>query len=135
MEEPDFWNDAERSTKLMKEAKNLKDAVEDFQKLETAYEEIGLMIEMGYEENDPELIPEIQGMLEEFTEKLDQMRISTLLTGEYDNCNAILRLNAGAGEPSPATGAACFTGCTAGGRTAGAFPQRCWTFWTVRRQG
>lgn len=97
MEEPDFWNDAERSTKLMKEAKNLKDTVEDFQKLETAYEEIGLMIEMGYEENDPELIPEIQGMLEEFTQKLDQMRISTLLTGEYDNCNAILRLNAGAG--------------------------------------
>lgn len=97
MEEPGFWDDAEKSTKLMKEAKNLKDTVEGFQKLETAYEEIGLMIEMGYEENDPELIPEIQEMLDDFTEKLEKMRIGTLLTGEYDRCNAILRLNAGAG--------------------------------------
>ena len=49
MEEPGFWDDADKSTKLMKEAKHLKDTVEGFQKLETAYEEIGLMIEMGYE--------------------------------------------------------------------------------------
>lgn len=97
MEEPGFWDDADKSTKLMKEAKHLKDTVEEFQKLETAYEEIGLMIEMGYEENDADLIPEIQEMLDNFAEKLEKMRIGTLLNGEYDNCNAILRLNAGAG--------------------------------------
>ena len=97
MEEPGFWDDADKSTKLMKEAKHLKDTVEGFQKLETEYEEIGLMIEMGYEENDADLIPEIREMLDDFTEKLEKMRISTLLNGEYDNCNAILRLNAGAG--------------------------------------
>ncbi|MCI8949554.1 MAG: peptide chain release factor 2 [Lachnospiraceae bacterium] len=97
MEEPGFWDDADKSTKLMKEAKHLKDTVEGFQKLETAYEEIGLMIEMGYEENDADLIPEIQEMLDNFAEKLEKMRIGTLLNGEYDNCNAILRLNAGAG--------------------------------------
>ena len=97
MEEPGFWDDAERSTRLVKEAKNLKDTVEGFQKLETAYEEIGLMIELGYEENDPAIIPEIQEMVEDFTEKLDKLRLSTLLTGEDDHCNAILRLNAGAG--------------------------------------
>ena len=49
MVEPGFWDDPERSTKLMKEAKNLKDTVEGFQKLENQYEEIGLLIEMGYE--------------------------------------------------------------------------------------
>ena len=97
MEEPGFWNDTERSTRLMKEAKNLKDTVEGFKELETAYEEIGLMIEMGYEENDASLIPEIGEMLSDFTGKLDRLRLSTLLTGEYDRCNAILRLNAGAG--------------------------------------
>ncbi len=97
MEEPSFWNDAEKSTRIVKEAKNLKDTVNEYKKLETQYEEIGLMIEMGYEENDPELIPEIEEMLREFTEELDAMRIRTLLTGEYDTCNAILRLNAGAG--------------------------------------
>ena len=97
MEEPGFWNDTERSTRLMKEAKNLKDTVEGFKELETAYEDIGLMIEMGYEENDASLIPEIGEMLSDFTQKLDKLRLSTLLTGEYDHCNAILRLNAGAG--------------------------------------
>lgn len=97
MEEPGFWDDAEKSTRLVKEAKQLKDSVEGFRELETAYEDIGLMIEMGYEENDPSVIPEIQEMLDDFTRKLDKLRISTLLTGEYDNCNAILRLNAGAG--------------------------------------
>ena len=96
MEEPDFWNDPERSTKLMKEAKNLKDTVEGFKKLETDYEEIGLMIEMGNEENDPSVIPEVE-MIKAFEEKLENLRIGTLLTGEYDSANAILRLNAGAG--------------------------------------
>ena len=97
MEEPGFWDDPERSTKLVKEAKNLKDTVEGYNKLAEQYEEMELLIEMGYEENDPEVIPEIESMLKEFQEKLESMRISTLLSGEYDNCNAILKLNAGAG--------------------------------------
>ena len=49
MEEPSFWEDAELSTKYVKEAKNLKDTVAEFNKLQNQYEEIGLMIEMGYE--------------------------------------------------------------------------------------
>ncbi len=97
MEEPGFWDDPERSTKLMKENKNLKDIVEGFRKLEQQHEDIGIMIEMGYEENDSELIPEIRQMLDEFSEELESLRIGTLLSGEYDNNNAILRLNAGAG--------------------------------------
>ena len=97
MEEPSFWEDAEKSTRLVREAKNLKDTVAEYNKLQNQYEEIGLMIEMGYEENDPEIVPEIQEMLDEFTSELDALRLRTLLTGEYDNNNAILRLNAGAG--------------------------------------
>ena len=97
MEEPGFWEDPERSTKLMKEAKNLKDTVEGFKKLEQQYEDISLLIEMGYEENDPDVIPEISQMMEEFEAELENIRITTLLSGEYDDNNAILRLNAGAG--------------------------------------
>ena len=97
MEEPDFWNDPERSTKLMKEAKNLKDTVEGFRKLESDYEEIGLLNEMGNEENDASGIPEIEEMLKTVEEKLTSLRISTLLSGQYDSAHAILRLNAGAG--------------------------------------
>ncbi len=97
MEEPGFWDDPERSTKLMKEAKNLKDTVEGFHKLEQQYEDIEVLIEMGNEENDPDVIPEVRQMLDEFTAELEDLRISTLLSGQYDNNNAILRLNAGAG--------------------------------------
>ena len=97
MEEPNFWNDAERSAKLVQEAKNLKDTVELYRGSEQEYEDIQVMIEMGYEENDASLIPEIQEMLQEFEEKLEKLRMGTLLSGEYDRCNAILRLNAGAG--------------------------------------
>ena len=52
---------------------------------------------MGYEESDASLIPEIQGELDEFVNKLESMKIRTLLSGEYDGNNAILKLNAGAG--------------------------------------
>ena len=97
MEEPGFWDNAEVSTKLVREAKNLKDTVELFRSLEEGYEDIQTMIEMGYEENDASLIPEIREMLDDFSEKLEGLRMSTLLSGEYDGCNAILRLNAGAG--------------------------------------
>ena len=97
MEEPSFWEDAELSTRLVKEAKHLKDTVAEFNRLQNQYEEIGLMIEMGCEENDPAIVPEIQKMVDEFSDELEALRLRTLLTGEYDGNNAIMRLNAGAG--------------------------------------
>ena len=97
MEEPGFWDDPERSTKTVREAKNLKDTVDGYKHLEQQYEDIQVMIEMGYEENDPAMIPEIQEMLDEFVKELEKLRTKTLLSGEYDGCNAILKLNAGAG--------------------------------------
>ena len=97
MEEPGFWDDPERSTKTVREAKNLKDTVDGYKHLEQQYEDIQVMIEMGYEENDPAMIPEIQEMLDEIVKELEELRTKTLLSGEYDGCNAILKLNAGAG--------------------------------------
>ena len=97
MEEPGFWDDPERSTKTVREAKNLKDTVDGYKHLEQQYEDVQVMIEMGYEENDPAMIPEIQEMLDEFVKELEELRTKTLLSGEYDGCNAILKLNAGAG--------------------------------------
>ena len=97
MEEPSFWEDAERSTRLVKEAKNLKDTVGEFNKLQNQYEEIGLLIQIADEENDASVIPENQKMVNEFAAELESLRLRTLLTGEYDGNNAILRLNAGAG--------------------------------------
>ena len=97
MEAPDFWDDAEVSQKKMKELKDMKDDMETYQNLVTQMEDMETMIEMGYEENDPALIPEIQEMLDEFQKDFDNIRIKTLLSGEYDSENAIIKLNAGAG--------------------------------------
>ena len=58
MEAPDFWDDAEVSQKKMKELKDMKDDMETYQNLVTQMEDMETMIEMGYEENDPEIVPE-----------------------------------------------------------------------------
>ena len=97
MEEPGFWDEPEQSTRMVRESKNLKDEVDTYRALEQQYEDIQVMIQMGYEENDSSLIPEIEETLEQFKETLENMRMKLLLSGEYDSNNAILRLNAGAG--------------------------------------
>ena len=97
MEAPDFWNDPEVSQNKMKEVKSLKDDVATYAALSAQYDDIETMIEMGYEENDASLIPEIEEMLSEFVTTFDNIRIKTLLSGEYDGDNAILSLHAGAG--------------------------------------
>ena len=97
MEAPDFWDNAEVSQQKMKELKSMKDDMEIYHSLETQMEDMETMIEMGYEENDPEIIPEIQEMLDEFQKNFDSIRVKTLLSGEYDSENAIIKLNAGAG--------------------------------------
>jgi peptide chain release factor 2 len=97
MEQAGFWDDADAASKLMKEINGLKSIVEEYENLESAYSDIGVLIEMGYEENDETLIPEIKEELENFQTSLEKLRITTLLSDEYDKNNAILTLHAGAG--------------------------------------
>lgn len=96
-EAPDFWNDAQTANRKMKDLKDLQTVVEDADKLSESYDDILTLIEMGNEENDASVIPGIREEMSEFTSKLEEMRLSTLLTGEYDDSNAIVSLNAGAG--------------------------------------
>ena len=81
----------------MKTLKNLKDFIEEIEGLATTYEDIYTLIEMAYEENDESLIEEIAEELQGFEETFEEMRIQTLLSGEYDKDNAIVTLHAGAG--------------------------------------
>ena len=97
MEAPGFWDDPDRSNKQMKELKNLKDVVEQCNKLSGQYDDILTLIEMGNEENDESMAAEIRGELDEFVNEFEELRIGTLLSEEYDKNNAILKLNAGAG--------------------------------------
>ncbi len=97
MEAPGFWDDTEKSQKSMKELKVLKDAFEKFDELIQRIDDANTLIEMADEENDTSLIPEVEEEVENLESKLEALRIETLLSGEYDNKNAILTLHAGAG--------------------------------------
>ncbi|MCR4643723.1 MAG: peptide chain release factor 2 [Lachnospiraceae bacterium] len=93
----DFWSDPERANRLTREAKNMKDSVETCEGLRQSFEDIQTLIEMGNEENDASMIEEVRKELDEFISGLEIIRLQTLLTGEYDANNAIMRINAGAG--------------------------------------
>ena len=97
MEEPDFWEDTEGSQKVMKELKMLKDTLKTAVELNQQYEDTGVLLEMAEEEQDESLIGEIRDGVKRLDEHLEEVRISTLLGGEYDNCDAIVTLHAGAG--------------------------------------
>ena len=97
MEEPGFWDDNEKSQKQTKELKDLQDTVGLIRELKTQHSDIGELIAMAYEENDEALIPDIQQEFSDFSMRLENLRISTLLSGEYDANNAIIKINAGAG--------------------------------------
>ena len=92
-----FWNDVEKSQKVQKRLKNLKDKVDNFNRLCAAWDDLSALCEMAIEENDDSMLDELQSSFAAFTEKLEATRLSTLLTGEYDANNAILTFHAGAG--------------------------------------
>ena len=82
---------------MMKELKSLQECIKTVIRLQTSHEDIGVLIEMAYDENDESLIPEIEQELKSFEECFETIRIQTLLSGEYDKDNAIVTLHAGAG--------------------------------------
>jgi len=97
MEEPGFWDNTDKAQNYMKELKGLKSTVESYQKLESEYEDIQTLIEIGYEEEDESLIPEVRESIDCFIADFEALKIATLLSEEYDKDNAILTLHAGAG--------------------------------------
>ncbi len=93
----DFWDDQANSMEVMKTLKGYKDRVEDYEGLSESYDDLLTMIELAVEEEDESLIDDIKDMQTSFTADYESLRIKTLLSGLYDNHNAILSLHAGAG--------------------------------------
>ncbi|MBO4420775.1 MAG: peptide chain release factor 2, partial [Lachnospiraceae bacterium] len=97
MEEEGFWNDAEKAQNYMKELKNLKDTIQEYRDLETEFKDLYDLIEMVNEENDESMVSEVQAEFEKFTNNFEEVRLATLLDGEFDKNNALVTLHAGAG--------------------------------------
>lgn len=92
-----FWDDHEAAQKLLKEKKGIETKIEQYETLETELEEIGILIEMAVEETDESLVSEIQAAYDNYKNDVENLRLKTLLNGEYDGNNAILSVHAGSG--------------------------------------
>lgn len=95
--DPDFWNDMDKAQKTLQQTKQLKNKIEGYNKLRSDYDDLMTLIEMGNEMDDDTVVDEAKEMRQVFEESFEHLRISTLLTGQYDHCNAIVTLHSGAG--------------------------------------
>lgn len=95
--EPGFWDDIEKSQKILQKIKSLKDKIETFEKLQSQLEDVETLNELGLEEEDESVIPEIEQGIKKLKDVLFKLKLQTLLSGPYDKNNAILTLHAGAG--------------------------------------
>ena len=92
-----FWNDVENSQRVQKRLKQTKNKVENYNRLCTAWDDLMTLCEMALEEDDDSMLPELESEYASFQKRLEETRLGTLLTGEYDANNAILTFHAGAG--------------------------------------
>ena len=92
-----FWDDLDNSQKVLQESKALENKIAQYNKMNDSLEDLITFIELSIEEGETESNPEINAETEDFMKRLEEMRLSSLLTGEYDRSNAILTFHAGAG--------------------------------------
>ncbi len=92
-----FWNDLDRSQKVQKRMKQLQLKCEKYEKLQSTWEDLMTICEMALEENDDSMLGELETDYAKLESELEAMRLSTLLSGEYDANNVILSIHPGAG--------------------------------------
>ena len=92
-----FWDDTERATKISAKANSTEARIKHYEGLISRADEIEVMMELVAEEEDEEMAEEIKQEFASLKEDLESLRLQTLLTGDYDDCNCILTLHAGAG--------------------------------------
>ena len=92
-----FWNDLDRSQKVQKRMKQLQQKCEKYEKLCSTWDDLMVICEMALEENDDSMLGELETDYAKLESELEAMRLSTLLSGEYDANNVILSIHPGAG--------------------------------------
>ena len=92
-----FWDDRENSQKMLKRTKQLKAKCDSYNKLEATFDDLLTICEMAIEENDDSMLEELVSDFDKFEKNLEEARLSTLLSGEYDSCGAMISFHAGAG--------------------------------------
>jgi len=97
MTDPTFWDDQEKAQKLIDEANSLKSYVQGFDSLEKKLENLEVSYELVKEENDQELFADLENDITTLRKEMNDFELLMLLSGPYDQNNAILELHPGAG--------------------------------------
>ena len=93
----DFWDNAERSSKILKEIKGLKEKVDNYKSLVSKLEDTLVLCEMAIEAGDEDSVEEVVSETKYIEEEAERCRIEVLLSGQYDKNNAIVSFHPGAG--------------------------------------
>ena len=96
-EAPGFWDNPEKSQKIMVKTKQLEGKCNRFAKMINQREDLLTICEMALEENDESMLDELTQGFEELQKEMEEARLETLLTGDYDGNNALMSFHAGAG--------------------------------------
>ena len=95
--EPGFYEDMDKAGKILQKIKLLKNKVQGFNDIKNQWEDVSTLVELGIEENDDSVLGEVKTGYCELQEKIDNMKLDTLLSGKYDKLSAIITLHSGAG--------------------------------------
>lgn len=95
--EPNFWDDPEKSQGVLQQLGQYKQTIQNFEKLCTDHDDVLTMIELAEEDSDESAVPEVNALAEKVRAAYNEQKLATLMTGEYDSCNAILSFHSGAG--------------------------------------
>ena len=97
IESDGFWDNQELSTKVMRQARTMEAKVERYRKMCSQWDDLMTICDMALEENDDSMLDELKEGFSLLEEQMENARLETLLTGEYDSLNAIVSFQAGAG--------------------------------------
>ena len=138
--QPDFWNDVENTKKVLKEQKTVNEKVGSYENLVRMYEDAQTMLELAAEEEfDSEeeqesFLQDIRTSLKEIAQRIEEEKLSALLSGEFDQNNAILSFPQVQAAPKRRIGCRCSTGCMPAGASDIILKSRCWIIWQERKR-
>jgi peptide chain release factor 2 len=97
MAHPGFWDDNESAQKILQKRSSLQRSIELWKNLEKEGDDLGALLELSAEEDDPSMDEEIQSSLTQLGEQLEQAELKAMLSGKSDFNNAFIAINSGAG--------------------------------------
>ena len=128
-----FWDDTERAQKVSAKASSVEARIKHYESLISRADDIEVLMELAEEAEDDSMVEEISSEFASLKADLETLRLQTLLTGEYDGCNCILSLHAGAGGTEAQDWTQMLYRMYTRFAERMAFRSSCWTCWTATR--